>query len=462
MAGPDLPLSPTAGATGHITHHAAIHALVNKFDKDAVPSGGQVPTWDSGTGLYVPATGSTDPEVVRDTMATALVAGSNVTITPNDAADTITIAATGGGVPAGTHGVCWVDDESGASDDIKFENALTRARNWNSNTGYGGTVMFSPRQYTFNSSHGLLSGDHLTSPATFADEPRSAGNVARVQCNVAGSAFTLSEATAHGIGIANIQFQGTSSTQWMLGWSANQLQSCRFHSLGFSLFQYVMGNPSQQLLLTACTFSGRWNTNNGYDRAYTLGGSDNTLWADAGSLLDSPPTTIGGSGTKYHLDLSFLDKTEVGGMYITGEQTSGMKIEGSATIGTPEGALNITNLKSEGRNAGAPTYGAALRITGGAGTLRDCWFSYAMSNPAAAGHSDGGVVHVNAGDWLISGCWYRRATGVAETVPAIYVGSTARVRVRDMRKSGSWTGLPLVKGAGTIDADNSVTVDNTA
>lgn len=41
--------------------------------------------------------GSTDPEVVRDTMATALVAGSNVTITPDDTANTITIASSGGG-----------------------------------------------------------------------------------------------------------------------------------------------------------------------------------------------------------------------------------------------------------------------------------------------------------------------------------------------------------------------------
>lgn len=41
--------------------------------------------------------GSTDPEVVRDTMAAALVAGANITITPNDAGDTITIAAAGGG-----------------------------------------------------------------------------------------------------------------------------------------------------------------------------------------------------------------------------------------------------------------------------------------------------------------------------------------------------------------------------
>ena len=37
------------------------------------------------------------PELIRDTMGTALVAGANVTITPNDPGDTITIAASGGG-----------------------------------------------------------------------------------------------------------------------------------------------------------------------------------------------------------------------------------------------------------------------------------------------------------------------------------------------------------------------------
>lgn len=45
---------------------------------------------------YLAGGGGLTAEQVRDTIATALVAGSNVTITPNDPADTITIAATGG------------------------------------------------------------------------------------------------------------------------------------------------------------------------------------------------------------------------------------------------------------------------------------------------------------------------------------------------------------------------------
>lgn len=52
-------------------------------------------------------TSSAAPELIRDTMGTALVAGTNITLTVNDAGDTITIAASGGGsgvrkTPTGT------------------------------------------------------------------------------------------------------------------------------------------------------------------------------------------------------------------------------------------------------------------------------------------------------------------------------------------------------------------------
>lgn len=61
-----------------------------------VPGGAiTITTNDPGDTITITATdtNTTDPEVVRDTMAGALVAGPNVTVTPNDGADTITITA---------------------------------------------------------------------------------------------------------------------------------------------------------------------------------------------------------------------------------------------------------------------------------------------------------------------------------------------------------------------------------
>jgi hypothetical protein len=78
LASPALTGTPTVptAAPGTNTTQAASTAFVNA----AVTAGG----------------GYTD-ENARDAIATALVAGTNVTITPNDGADTITIAASGGG-----------------------------------------------------------------------------------------------------------------------------------------------------------------------------------------------------------------------------------------------------------------------------------------------------------------------------------------------------------------------------
>lgn len=103
MAGYNDPESGyTAGAAGFFTHLGHVTDITNKFDKDAAPVSGQVLAWNGS--VYAPVTpvsGSTDPEVVRDTIAAALVAGPNVTVTPDDAADTIIIAATGGGTGGG-------------------------------------------------------------------------------------------------------------------------------------------------------------------------------------------------------------------------------------------------------------------------------------------------------------------------------------------------------------------------
>src|SRR5687768_10154284 len=56
---------------------------------------GQTPVWNGTT--YVPGTppATMDAEQVRDIMGVALVGGLNVTVTVNDAGDTITIASAG-------------------------------------------------------------------------------------------------------------------------------------------------------------------------------------------------------------------------------------------------------------------------------------------------------------------------------------------------------------------------------
>jgi hypothetical protein len=91
-------------ATHEFVNPAVVAALEEKIRDvigSALTAGANVTLTvnDAGNTITVAATGggSTDPEVVRDTIAAALVAGTNVTITPNDAGDTITIAATGGG-----------------------------------------------------------------------------------------------------------------------------------------------------------------------------------------------------------------------------------------------------------------------------------------------------------------------------------------------------------------------------
>lgn len=70
----------------------------------ALPPEGDTSWYDWATGMDTEARTIADkldttaaPELIRDTIAAALVAGSNVTITPNDGADTITVAASGGG-----------------------------------------------------------------------------------------------------------------------------------------------------------------------------------------------------------------------------------------------------------------------------------------------------------------------------------------------------------------------------
>lgn len=122
-----MPDISTKSAAGTLTGTEAIYVLVDptgtKLDRITTPAaivtytvgasafteavqdlvGGMIAAAggsynDAGGSITLPGGGGgLTAEDVRDTIATALVAGSNVTITVNDAGDTITIAAAGGG-----------------------------------------------------------------------------------------------------------------------------------------------------------------------------------------------------------------------------------------------------------------------------------------------------------------------------------------------------------------------------
>ena len=93
------------GTGGHTVTYAGSALTI-----DPAPNAQTVTEWHplAGGGWKITYPGASlqsvdAPELIRDTMAATLVAGANVTITPNDAGDTVTIAAaagSGGGLGA--------------------------------------------------------------------------------------------------------------------------------------------------------------------------------------------------------------------------------------------------------------------------------------------------------------------------------------------------------------------------
>jgi hypothetical protein len=96
------PYVPLGGGAGQVL------GKVSSDDRDVA--------WVSVTGGTGGGTGVTDPETVRDTIAAALRGDANVTITPNDAGDTITIGLNG--VPTHSHTSTQISDFTEAVQDV--------------------------------------------------------------------------------------------------------------------------------------------------------------------------------------------------------------------------------------------------------------------------------------------------------------------------------------------------------
>lgn len=96
ITGLQAALDAKAATTVATTTVAGLIEVATQAEVDAGTAGTLAVTAATLASRLTTFTG-TLPELIRDTIAGALVAGTNITITPNDAGDTITIAASGAG-----------------------------------------------------------------------------------------------------------------------------------------------------------------------------------------------------------------------------------------------------------------------------------------------------------------------------------------------------------------------------
>lgn len=368
----------------------------------------------------------------------------------------------GGTTVSSTAGAVSLWSFAGSTPDAKLTNALSYIA---AQTVTTPPLLVSPDpaagagSVSFATTRTLFSGFKMIYPYGFGNQQRAAQSIpCDIRFTGSGAWWNLPAGDTYDVEFAGLGIQGNSGSTFLDNPSGGVLWTSYLHDLGFNLWKHTLGSLTNKLLMTACLTNGWWNINNSYNTAVHIGGSDNNLWLD-GMLIDSPTAFMGTSNPgSYHMWLDYVEKSQVGPIYMTAEKVSGIRISGGATT---SGLVLNGQGRVEGRNKDAPCWGSNILIEGGTNTIRDWWIAYGLSNPNQNGHTgEIGVVTVKGGDTLFDGCYYDTATGVSKSVPWIGVsGGKAVVRnARTGAKGGAWgADKPVVDAAGgTIDVDSSV------
>lgn len=401
-------------------------------------------------------------EQVRDVIGAALVAGTNIGITVNDAGDTITIDNTAP-VSSGTSttadlGRVAFDSFSGTDD-----GKLTAALSYAAAQTYTPAIQFTNRLHSFATvNRSAFSGMTLIGPDGL-NNPEQGVMSHELHITGAGPWFTNGGATVYGCNFLNLCMTGNSTSSFLGQSGGGQFYSMLCRDIKAKQMKSLLGSQATKLLLTGCTFDGGgWNLNGFYNGMIHVGGSDNTFWPQGG-LIDSSTAfyTAGSATNQFHIWMDGMDKSTVGPVYITAEAGwRALRVSGPAwnTVTTGQGGVTITGARIEGRNPTAPCNGSLIRVEGGQATLAFCYINYAMASPPTG---DSGIIHHSAGELDVVSCRYDRASGVAETVPFVYTDTTADCmvsRIKRAARGGSWTGRPRVAKP-TANAENRVVSD---
>lgn len=403
------------------------------------------------TGTQTASTISDFTTATQSVVASQLVAGDNVTLTPSGSS--IVVAATGGGAPVtttpsatdGDFGVVPLDSFAGASDDAKLTAALSAV----AADTFHRTILLTNRQYSFSTVNRVpFDGLKIKGPTGYSNPEKGNNNMpGRVALSGSGAWFAAT-AEVFGVSLHNLSFTGGSGA-WVVGGTANWY-CLSMRDIFTSSLKSVVGSQAQKALLTAANFTGDWEINNCYNGAFHMGGSDNTFWSD-GMLLDSGTAfyTAGPATDQFHIWMDGMEKSYVGPLYITAEGGwRAIRHDGAAwgsTSSNQGGPITYYGMRVEGRNPGAPCNGSLVKVGGGIARFHGCDFNFAMASPTAA--NDNGVIAHTGGQLSVRDCTYDRATGVAESVPFVWTNSSGDCQVNGAMRSqrgGTWTGRPRV------------------
>lgn len=400
---------------------------------------------------------------------TALVAGAGVVGGVSLGLGGADAAVAAGGFNTG---VVTVDSFPGATDDAKFQAAVSFA----ASQTYPPAIQFLNRYYALSTPVICFAGFRMIGPFGEGISNAELGSTKSKMCVVNlstnGVFLRVEGGDAWDNYIGGLCFLGSSRTTFMSSTDGSSCWHCsKMHDISFHGFKTVLGSQTQKLLMLASQIDGWFEIGGTYNGGIHIGGSDSRLFV-AGALIDSSTSYLsaGGATGQYHLWCDAMDNTTIGPIYITAEGGwGGVRVTGPAyNSDVPSNLAMLTfspGLVVEGRSANAPCDGSLIRVEGGNVHITHAYIARAMSSPSAMGHSpvDAGAVMVTGGALTLRDCIYDRYTDQSETDYFVYTSGSGPVQVAGTTiatKGGTWNGLPRVHnaGAGQLITDSLVTV----
>lgn len=291
------------------------------------------------------------------------------------------------------------------------------------------TIVLAARAHSFSNTYPLQSGLRISGPLGGYEREFGASCVVTV---LGAALFTVPAAGVKDVSIRGLCFNGTGSNNWLapvadLG-AGPIIQDMNIRECGWNFFASVM-----QARNLRCSIE-RTYCDNGSGTQFYLSGSDNFYWPEGQSYISGHKLTT----SQYYIRFGWMSKTLVGGIYITPEVATGVRVDGGY------GGLRFrgTRFDSSGRTQATACQGPGMLVTGGSVTVEGCDF---LGNAVAAG-AQGQLVFTGGTDHSAIFNQFMGSTG--SLTPATVSGVYASVPVYAYGNRSVQGGNGAVAGTG--------------